>query len=191
MSRSTSTRNSRDEQRPRGAGGRACSVSLARRVVGRLVVRSALFGVLWWALTEGRPDSWSIGIPAVLLAATSSIALLPASQVDWLELLRFVPFFLLHSVLGGIDVARRTLRPKMRIAPALIDYPLRLPPGLPQVVMVNTVTLLPGTLSVDLQEGLARIHVLDESMNYVTEIEAVERHVARLFGIALSSRGDE
>lgn len=191
MSRSKPTHDSRDKERARGAGGRASSVSLARRVVGRLVVRSALFGVLWWALTEGRPDSWSIGIPAVLLAATSSIALLPASRVAWLELLRFVPFFLLRSVLGGIDVARRTLRPKMRIAPALIDYPLRLPPGLPQVVMLNTVTLLPGTLSVDLQEGLARFHVLDESMNYVTEIEAVERHVARLFRIALSARGDE
>jgi multicomponent Na+:H+ antiporter subunit E len=164
---------------------------LARSLVARLVTRAVLFSALWWTLTEGVAYSWSIGIPAVLLATVGSWGLLPAPRVAWLELLRFVPFFLLRSMLGGVDVARRTIRPAMPIAPALIDYPLRLPPGLPQVVMINTVSLLPGTLSADVRENSAKLHVLDERVDYVAEIRAVEQHVARLFGMPLSSEPGE
>jgi multicomponent Na+:H+ antiporter subunit E len=160
---------------------------LTRRLAALLVMRFALFAVLWWMLTEGAVDSWTIGFPAVVLATVSSIALLPMSSVAWLSLVRFVPFFLMRSALGGVDVARRTLQPKMPIAPALIDYPLHLPPGLPQVVMINTVSLLPGTLSADVHDNYARLHVLDKRVNYRAEIAAVERHVARLFGVPPAS----
>ncbi len=151
-----------------------------------LIVRAAVFAVLWWALTEGASGSWAVGVPAVVLATAASAALLPIQRVAWLELLRFVPFFLLRSLVGGIDVARRTLQPSMPIAPALVDYPLRLPAGLPQVIMVNVVSLLPGTLSADLCGDRVRLHVLDGGADYVTEMRAVERHVAQLFQIRLS-----
>ena len=51
---------------------------------------------------------------------------------------------------GGVYVAWRAFDPRMPITPELIEYPLRLPPGLPRVILVNMVSLLPGTLSAEL-----------------------------------------
>ncbi|MES9944702.1 MAG: Na+/H+ antiporter subunit E [Candidatus Thiodiazotropha sp.] len=51
---------------------------------------------------------------------------------------------------SGLDVAWRAFHPRMPITPELIVYPLRLPPGLPRVILVNTVSLLPGTLGTEL-----------------------------------------
>lgn len=147
-----------------------------------IVSRAGLFILLWWILTDGDSASWWIGVPAVLLALTVSIAMVPSILFVWSELLRFIPFFLLHSLLGAIDVARCAFQPKMPIAPDLFEYPMRLPAGLPQVLMANTVGLLPGTLSTELKGNMLTVHVLDKDTDFLAELEAVERSVARMFG---------
>lgn len=160
------------------------SLRFDRRVGVALVLRIALFTVLWWLLTEGAAGAWGLGAPAILLAAAVSVALLPPTAFVWSELLRFVPFFLARSLQGGVDVAWRALHPALPIAPAFVDYPLRLPPGLPQVVMINTMALLPGTLSVDVAENRLTVHVLDGQRCYLAEFKTLENRVARLFAIS-------
>lgn len=154
-----------------------------------IVSRGILFALIWWILTAGVASSWWIGVPAVLLAIAASIALIPPVPLIWYGFLRFAPFFLTRSLLGGADVAWRAVHPGMPIAPVLIAYPLRLPPGLPQVFMTNTVSLLPGTLSAALEQSVLKIHVLDSRGDFMAELVVVEQHVARLFGISLKVSG--
>jgi len=154
--------------------------------------RGVLFVLIWWGLTDGVASSWWIGVPAVILALIASRALVPPSAFLWFELLKFVHFFLWHSLLGGADVARRVFQPKMPIAPDLIEYPLRLPPGLSQVIMSNTVSLLPGTLIAELDRNVLKVHLLNRNKDSFAELEAVEERIARMSGISLSApRGGE
>ncbi|MFW2373703.1 MAG: Na+/H+ antiporter subunit E [Gammaproteobacteria bacterium] len=154
--------------------------------------RGGLFLLIWWALTDGATNSWWIGVPAVLLALMSSAMLLPPIDFVWYQFLRFVPFFLMYSLRGGIDVAWRAFHPRMPIYPDLVEYPIRLPPGLPRVFLANTVNLLPGTLSAALEQNIMKIHVLDSRQNFLAELESVEQSVARIFGIPLNTpRGDK
>ncbi len=154
--------------------------------------RGGLFLLIWWVLTHGTPSSWWIGVPAVLLAVSVSAALIPPVPLVWFELFKFVPFFLLRSLLGGVDVAWRAFQPNLPIAPDLIEYPLRLTPGLPLVFMTNIVNLLPGTLTAEFDQSVLKVHVLDKRKDFMAELEAVEQNVARLFGISLqvSERGE-
>ena len=92
----------------------------------------------------------------------------------------------MRSLLGGVDVAWRAFHPSMPIAPEIIEYPLRLPPGLPRVFMMNTVNLLPGTLSATLERSVLKVHVLVRQKAYLPELKAVEHSVARLFGLSLT-----
>jgi multicomponent Na+:H+ antiporter subunit E len=147
-----------------------------------IVSRGVLFSLLWWVLTDGAAASWWIGVPAVLLAVAAGVALLPPTFFVWVEFLRFVPFFLMRSLLGGADVAWRVFHPALPISPDLIEYPLRLSPGLPRVFMANTVSLLPGTLSASLDRSVLKVHVLDNRRGVLAELEAVEQRVARMFG---------
>ena len=153
------------------------------------ITRGLLFSIIWWILTDGSASSWWIGVPVVLLAVITSNASIPPTRLVWVGFFRFAPFFFVRSLMGGADVAWRAFHPDLPIAPDLIEYPLRLPSGLPQVFMANTVSLLPGTLSADLDQSVLQVHVLDRRRDFVAELEAVEENVARVFGVSLNVAG--
>ncbi len=156
-----------------------------------VVVRTLLFALIWWILTEGVPSSWWVGAPVILLAVLASAVLLPTVHWSWAGLLRFVPFFLWRSLCAGMDVAKRALLPRLPISPGMHDHRWRLPPGLPQVFMANTVSLLPGTLSAELDEKYLRVHVLDQTGAFASKLAVIEARVARVFGLNLVGDGSE
>lgn len=153
--------------------------------------RGALFALVWLIVVEGELSSLWIGVPAVLVTTMASIVLCSPVTLIWHELLRFVPFFLIHSLMGGVDVAWRAIHPRMPIAPHLVEYPIRLPPGLPRVFMANTVSLLPGTLSANLSSSYLEVHVLTDRKDAMSELRKLERRVAALFGAVLSVEAEE
>jgi len=146
-----------------------------------VVSRALLFSLPWWALTDGTAGSWWIGASAVACAVIISVTLVPLLGLVWREVMEFVPFFLWHSLKGGMDVAWRAFHPRMPITPELIVYPLRLPPGLPRVILVNTVSLLPGALSAELAGQVLKVHVLDSLGDFLAEPEALEQCVGCIF----------
>lgn len=148
-------------------------------------LRAVLFALMWWILTDGAMDSWLVGTPVILFATVVSVKLLPPVYWSFLGVVRFVPFFLWHSLCGGVDVARRALHPRLPISPELFDHRWRLPAGLPRVFMANIVSLLPGTLSAELGVNCLQVHVLDERKDFLSELEEVEQRVAAMFGISL------
>lgn len=155
-------------------------------------VRALLFALIWWMLTDGAMDSWQVGAAMVLFSTLVSVLMLPPFFWSLTGIVAFVPFFLWHSLRGGVDVAKRAFHPKLPIAPEILKYPLQLPPGLPRVFMANIVSLLPGTLSAELGENCLHVHVLDERKDFLSELEKVEQRVAAIFCTSLlPSRASE
>lgn len=154
-------------------------------------LRTVLFALLWWILTDGSMDSWLVGVPVVLLTTWVSMSLLPPVSLSLQGVLQFIPFFLWRSLVGGVDVARRVFHPRLPISPGMVDYRWRMPPGLPRVFMANTVSLLPGTLSTELDEQQLHLHVLDKTDAFTAELMRIEARVAKLFGLKLMTGGSE
>lgn len=153
-----------------------------------MIRRALAFAVLWSICTQGEMSSWVIGGPTVGAATLASVVLLPQRVWHWRlrGLVRFVPYFLVRSVLGSVDVARRALHPRLPLAPLLVEYPLRLQDDLARVFLVNTVSLLPGTLSAELHAEHLTVHALDGGVAGVSaELEVLEKLVAALFGTPL------
>ena len=161
-------------------------VYAGQRIARAVLERGALFTALWWVLAGGRADSWGVGGVSVILALAASLVLLPPAKGRFspLGLAAFVGFFLVHSVKGGIQVAAMALRPRLDLAPAMLDLPIALPPGSARVMLVNTLSLLPGTLSVRIEGDRLRLHVLDRRRPIVEELRAVEAAIARIQGPA-------
>lgn len=154
-----------------------------------VVRRALMFAVLWGVCTQGEVSSWVIGGPTIVIATLASVVLLPPVAWRWRlsGLVRFVPYFLVRSVLGSVDVARRALHPHLPLAPLLVEYPLRLQDGLARVFLVNTVSLLPGTLAAELHAQHLTVHALDGSVAGVSaDLKVLEQRVADLFGTELS-----
>lgn len=151
-----------------------------------VLYRSMLFALVWWALTHGAVDSWSMGLPVVALTTLVSVLLLPPSAWSVFGLVRFIPFFLWESIRGGIDVAGRALHPNLPITPGLHEYSLRLAAGFPRIFMANCVSLLPGTLCAELDDSILRVHVLDETGDFVEHLQTLENRLAAVFECELA-----
>lgn len=151
------------------------------------IVHAALFAALWALLTGGGAGSWIVGAPVVLAATAASHSLWPRNTGWWspIGLVRFVFFFLRESVRGGVDVARRALDPALPIRPGLVELQTRLPPGPAEVFLVDVLSLLPGTLSVDLRGSTLTMHLLDDRTPVQAELEVIEELVAAIFRIPL------
>jgi multicomponent Na+:H+ antiporter subunit E len=155
-----------------------------------LLLRGLAFALIWWALAEGRPDSWGVGAVSIGLALFASLRLSPpgGGRLSPSGLLGFIGFFIVQSVRGGIQVAARALRPGMDLSPALLEFPLHLPPGPLRVVLVFTLNLLPGTISVMIFDDTLRLHVFDRRMPIEAELRAVEARIARIARISPTAR---
>ena len=149
--------------------------------------RSALFAMLWWALTDGRSDSWGVGSVSILLAVWLSLRLLPPVMtfVSRVGLLRFLAYFIVQSLRGGLQVAGLALRPRMGLRPGFHEVDLRLPEGIGRILLANTLSLLPGTLSVELQGNRLCLHVLDDQAPTESEVRIAETRLAHLLGLSL------
>jgi multicomponent Na+:H+ antiporter subunit E len=150
-------------------------------------VRVALASVAWWILTEGSFYGPLLGTGVILAAAATSLSTIPPRAIGlrWVGLLRFVPFFVRASLVGGWDVARRALRPSLPIAPARLRIHLRLRGEPARAFLAGILCLLPGTLTVRLQDRVLLLHAIDENLPVREAVAEAEARVAGLFGEVL------
>lgn len=150
----------------------------ARRILPRLVI----FSLLWYILAGTDTLSWVIGAPAVLSTTSLSLLLAPTVplHISLYGLFRFIPFFLYQSIRGGIDVMHRALSFQQKLDPGLVSYTTLLPAGSARVFFVNSISLLPGTLSAELFEDQVIVHTLDQGQPVWANLQRLEYHVAAL-----------
>lgn len=157
-----------------------------------MALRILLFLVLWIILAGLEPASWIIGVPAVILAAWthSKLARVQRPTLKFGGLLTFIVYFLWQSVRGGADVAWRILRPRMQIAPGFQTYPVRLSHPSARVLLLDCLSLLPGSLGADMREGVISVHAIDARLDLTPEIAELETRIAALFGLTLEASKD-
>lgn len=152
-----------------------------------LLLRLLLATGLWWLLTEGRNDSWILGIPALLLAVAFSYRLRPAraQHLSITGLLAFCWYFSRQSLLAGLDVARRTLSPDLPIQPGEVEVRIHLPAGPPYWLLTMTLSLLPGTIIIRCHQDWLLLHCIDTTQPIEQDVFTAQRRVAALFGLPI------
>lgn len=145
------------------------------------IIRICVFALLWVGLAGSLRD-WPLALVFVLGAAASSLILYAPIPFRPIGLARFIPFFLMSSLQGGLDVARRAFSPAMHLKPGLITHKLNFVHPVAKVVFICLVSLLPGTASVHLEGNILHIHVLDLNLGHPQKLQELERRVDGLFG---------
>lgn len=147
-----------------------------------IVRGSALLGV-WWVLTLGDVSGLVSGAIVAGLVAWLSLTLFPVSgyRLRLTGVILFTGYFLSRSVVAGLDVARRLLTPALPVNPGELTLQLHLPEGSPRWLLANTLSLMPGTLSVTLHQDQLTLHCLDTTAPVEQDLRATERRVARVF----------
>lgn len=145
--------------------------------------------VVLWVLLSGmlKPLMLAFGLSSCVFAAWIVSRLQVADSKErafaiLLRLLTYIPWLAKEIVLSNIDVAKRIWARDMPISPTIITVNASQKTALGLVIHANSITLTPGTLSIDVDDGAIEVHALAaESLDALQEGE-MDRRVARLEG---------
>lgn len=161
------------------------------RTVALVVILSA-----FWVLLSGR-----VGLQYVIFLATSVGVVLwlnperPFRGLDpsrggglvgllrsILPLVRYLVWLVWNILLANLEVARLILHPRMPINPSLVTFETRLRDPMARVVVANTITLTPGTVTIDLEDQAYLVHALVPESAGAIHSGALQNVVGAMFG---------
>ncbi len=135
--------------------------------IGNFVYTWVIIFILWLAFTT------TIELSEVLVGLASSFVISiftykmfsrvgyrSASPMVLFYLLKYLGVFLLALIRSNLNVARIVLSPKLPINPGIVEFESRLQSDFAKMILANSITLTPGTLSVDVVENRFYIHWL-------------------------------
>lgn len=152
--------------------------------------RTALPLFAFWLAVTGTLDPVELALGAVLsilLALWASRFLWPAEEAPLLSLRqtgRFVLYlgYLLKSiVVAAIGVAEVVLDPRMPIEPVMVVHRTSFKRLVSRVAFANSITLTPGTLTVEVDGDRFLIHCLHERFADDIASGDLEKRIARVF----------
>ncbi|MBN2605541.1 MAG: Na+/H+ antiporter subunit E [Bacilli bacterium] len=73
----------------------------------------------------------------------------------------YIPVFTWQLLLSNIDVARRVLSPKIPLNPGIVKIHTDLQGDFAKLTLANSITLTPGTLSIDVDGEHIYVHTVD------------------------------
>lgn len=152
------------------------------------VIFTLVLLAIWLLLAAGDVSSLLLGVPFIALAWWSYRLQKPVSprplSLSLLGSVRFLGFFLWESMRGGLDVASRVWLPRIPLNPAFVEYRLIFPQGPIRAFFLYTISLLPGTLSVIVDENnRLHVHTLDASGDLQRELARLETRICDLFAL--------
>ena len=99
-------------------------------------------------------------------------------QVNAFKLMTYC-FWLLKEILkSNITVTKTILSPKIKVKQNMFDVPLSPKSEAAQVIFANSITLTPGTITVETEKNSLLVHSLDFSDNTEDEIADMGNRVS-------------
>ncbi len=156
-----------------------------KRLLHSISLGLALFGV--WLLLSGIFEPLLLGLGVL----SCVIVVLIANRMDVIDhegvpihlgwrVLTYWVWLAIEIVKASLDVARRILDPRLPIHPLLIRVKAGQTSELGQVIYANSITLTPGTVSMQVGGGEILVHALTREMAEDLEGGEMDRRVTAL-----------
>ncbi len=84
----------------------------------------------------------------------------PLKSVNPIRFISYVFWVIWEIFKSGIFVAKVILKPSMPIEPSILTFKADLPGPYAKMLLGNSITLTPGTLTVDIEDDLFTVHAL-------------------------------
>lgn len=135
----------------------------------RRVVLFVLSYGLWLLLTLPGGD-WPVYVVGAVLALLVAIFFggefthRPLSFLNprrWFWGIIYIPVFFWHMLVANLDVAFRVLHPACPVKPGIVKVKTALKTDTARAFLANSITLTPGTMTVDVDEDVLYVHWID------------------------------
>lgn len=156
-----------------------------------LVHWAALFA-FWYVLSgSNKPLYLAIGVLAAAVVAVLSYDMQYTEQaterdrpvhffaLPWHRLALYVAWLLKEIVVANWAVLKVVLNPRLPADPALIRFETRLESSVARTILANSITLTPGTITVDVVGNDFIVHALVGGDPAVEGISSIQTQIAR------------
>lgn len=82
--------------------------------------------------------------------------------LNWKRVVAYYPWLVKEITVAAWDVSKRILNPRLPISPALVEIVPSQKTDVGLVIHANSITLTPGTISVEVEHGRFLVHALTE-----------------------------
>lgn len=161
--------------------------------MGRFIVNWIFLMLLWIMFTStfaaqeliiGGLLTMFISFLSIRLFTCCDLSLLSPVKIFWM--IYYFGVFLIALIQANLDVARRVLSPSLPINPGVVKFKTKLTTNYSKMVLANSITLTPGTLSIDIIGDTFYIHWIDvkttDPEKAFTEIaESFEKVLLKIF----------
>jgi len=113
----------------------------------------------------------------------------PTRRMSWLAALGYLPWLLGKVLKSALHVSKLILAPSLPISPTMIRYKTELKSDGELVVLGNSITLTPGTITVEIAPGELMVHGIDEASLADLSAGAFDEKIRRMFTNGRSTPG--
>lgn len=152
-------------------------------------IPSLLVCVILWLLWSGlfKPLMLAFGAVSCILVAwiSSRLKIVDSSErplLIFLRMITYVPWLVSEVIKSNIDVAKRIWQKDMPISPTVVTVPASQKTALGLVIHANSITMTPGTLSIDVAPGEIEVHALAVETLEGLQDGVMDRKVRKLEG---------
>ena len=150
---------------------------------------TAIILFAFWLLLSGKFDAFHLtlgGVCSILVAYLfhdllfANVRVGDMRVVTW-RFIAYIPWLLRQIMMSNIHVASLVLRPRMPIRPQVLTFKTKLETNISCVTLANSITLTPGTITMDIKEGVYYVHALSKKVADDLEAGEMEDRVAHIF----------
>ncbi|MBM4441431.1 MAG: Na+/H+ antiporter subunit E [Candidatus Rokubacteria bacterium] len=142
--------------------------------------------VLLWLLMAGR---FTVADLVMAILASALVSALNRDLEQLSEVLRYgrgllayLPWLLREVWLSNIQVLKLVLDPRLPIDPGLVRVPVRFSSDLARAVFANSITLTPGTITIETGPDEFLVHALTREAADDVRAGGMARRVGGVFG---------
>ncbi len=141
--------------------------------------------LLFWLIFNGKV-TLEIFLVGVVICAALTFAwhklfrnqkntIFPSPEMVW-RYLKYFGSLVIEIIRCNLHVMHLILHPQEEIHPQLVTFRTNLKKDSHKVILANSITLTPGTITVGLQDDIIRVHGLDASfLEGIEECDMVKR----------------
>lgn len=149
-----------------------------------------LFGI--WLLWSGQNDvlliSFGIGSCLIVTLLSRRMQIVDEEgaplQLGLRPFTSYMPWLIKEIVIANVDVARLILHPRLPISPRMIRVRASQKGDLGRVIYANSITLTPGTVSVDIAGDEIAVHALTRKAAELEASSDMDRRVSSMEGLS-------
>ena len=131
-----------------------------------LITLMALF--LFWLLLSGMfvPFLLAAGLGSAIAVVlfTRRLDIIAGepepTYLNWFKFVAYGPWLIKEIMVAAWDVSKRILHPRLPISPTLVEFAPSQTTDTGLVIHANSITLTPGTISVEVEPGRFLVHAL-------------------------------